>query len=302
MRLYFAPVMSVLLTGSLLSTTGSLFAQSNNAPVDPKEMLAELAQLKDKQAQSAKTQLTTTLKDFTAAATNDSTALGFYMEAIRVTQFVGRDREVTSFVEWKKKEVPKLNGTAIRVCLEYMVISMWRASGETDAQVFPNVLAYAQEVQPLLGSIYNQEIVQASITSNVFARWYNLNGALSKLENWEMTPGNVDGIYTSFLMPYMRKTKDARLIQYWDNKLADETARASSATAAFSTDRFNQTRRPEILWNRAEDLIVIGSRDEGLNDMFGIVKNYPDHPQAGQWIAELKGLLAPATTAVKAGP
>ena len=98
-------------------------------------------------------------------------------------------------------------------------------------------------------------------------------------------------MYNQVLLPYMRKHRDPRVIQYWDNKILTEKAQASSATAAFNTDRFNLTRRPSLLWIRAEDEVAIGQRDQGLTDMYNLVKNFPAHPDAGKWIKELQGLL-----------
>jgi hypothetical protein len=289
MRL-LAPALSLLLSSSLL-------AQYYTAPVDAKAMLAGLKDLKDKQATSSKSQLAQTITDFSNAAASDGAALEFYLEAIRVTQFVGQPHEQTAFREWKKKEADKLSPPAIRACLRYTTISLQRAAGATDPQIFPVVLAYAQDAESMIGAISSQEIARQSVSANIFAKWYNLGEQMSGLDNWETSPANVDGIYEKFLLPFMRKNRDPRVIQYWDKKIADETANAANASAEFSTDRFNQTRRPELLWSRAEDQIAIDQRNEGLTAMYNIVKSFPTHPSAGKWIDELQGLLtAPVGT------
>jgi hypothetical protein len=283
----------LLIPAISLFLSASLLAQSNQ-PVDPQAMLQALQDIKQKQSDSAKSQLVNTIRDFSGAAASDGAALDFYIQAVDTTEFVGRPREVTSLIEWKKKELPRINGTAVRTCLRYMVISMQRAAGATDAQIFPSVIAYAQDTEALLPVMGDQPILQEGIADNIFSKWYNLNGQLAGLQNWEASPGNIDGIYETFLLPYMRQTKDPRIINYWDDKIANETARASSSAAAFNTDRFNLTRRPQLLWERARDMIVIGNRDAGLNEMFTIVKTFPTHPDAGKWIDELKGLLRAA--------
>ena len=254
-------------------------------------MLAGLQDIKLKQSKSSESQLSQTISDFTNAGSSDDGALDFYIEAVRVTRFVGQPHEDTAFRDWKKKEMLKLNAPAIRAALRYTTISLQRAAGATDEQIFPVVLEYAQDTDSMLPSIADQEIVQQPVSENIFAKWYNLGEQLSALQNWEPVPGNVDNIYAGFILPIMRKNKDPRLLQYWESKLATETARASTATAQFATDRFNLSRRPQLLWDRAEDMIVIGQRDQGLNEMYTIVKNFPNHPDAGKWIDELKGLL-----------
>ena len=287
---------SLLIPAVLLLPASTLLAQYT-APVDAKSMLAGLQDIKEKQAKTAQSSLARTIGDFSAAAANDGAALDFYIEAVRVTQFVGQPHEDTAFRDWKKKEIRKLKPPAIRTALRYTTLSLQRAAGATDRQIFPDLLEYAEQTQSMLPLIGDQEIAKAAVTGNIFARWYNIGSRMSGLENWEESPANVDGIYEQFLLPYMRKNRDPRILDYWDTKLAQETAQASNAAAAFSTDRFNQTRRPEILWHRAEDEVAIGMRDQGLTEMYNLVKTFPDHPSAGKWIGELQGLLAPAPAA-----
>ena len=272
------------------------------APVDVNSMLAGLKDLKAKQAKSATSQLAQTITDFSNAASSDGAATEFYLEAVRITQFAGESHEQTAFRDWKKKEAAKLNPAAIRTCLRYTIISLQRAAGATYAQIFPVLLGYAQDTSASLSDIYGDDIVRQSVANNIFARWYNITGQLSGLDNWESSPQNVDGIYQKFLLPLMRKNHDQRAIQYWDGKIADETARASKAATAFTVDVFNQDRLPELYWSRAEDLLAINLRDQGLTEMYTVIKKFPSHPSAGKWIDELQGLLTPpaAPTAMAA--
>jgi hypothetical protein len=294
MRPLHAPGICLLLASSLL-------AQST-APVDVKAMLDGLRDLQKKHTESAQSQLSQAVTDFSAAADSENAALAFYIEAVRVTQFVGQAHEETAFHDWKKREAPKLSAPAIRTALRYMVISLQRSAGATDAQILPVLLAYAQDTQFILSSIAGEEIARQAIGDNIFARWYNIGSQLSSLANWEPSPANIDGIYNQVLLPIMRKTRDPRILQYWDTKIADETSKAAAATAAFSTDRFNEDRRPALLWSRAEDTIAIGLRDQGLAEMYTIVKSFPAHPSAGKWIDELQGLLTTPPGPAAAAP
>jgi hypothetical protein len=292
MRLLPASVVSLLLASSLLA--------QYTPPVDVKSILAGLQDLKDKHTKTSKTQLAQTVADFSNAAANEGAALNFYLEAVRVTQFVGQPKEQTAFRDWKKKESDKLNPAAIRTCLRYTTLTLQRSAGATDQQIFPALLSYAQDTQSQLAAIADQDILRQPVANNIFSRWYNLSEQLSGLENWEPAPGNIESIYGQILLPYMRKNRDPRILQYWDKKIADETSRASNATAEFSTDTFNQIRRPELLWSRAQDVLAIGRRDEAITEMYGIVKNFPAHPSAGKWIEELQGILLPPPPAAAA--
>jgi len=304
----------------LLLLGSSAFAQGGPT-LDVTSMLQGLQDIKAKQAAAAKTQLTQTIADFSAASATDTAALNFYAEAVRVTRFVGQDREATAYSDWLKNALPRLNPAAICLALRYTTISLQRAAGASDEQIFPILLAYAQTAQDALPAIEAQaaaprenrggerrnpgrdqpqppqeqeqepQILETPVSDNIFAKWYNIGSQLSSLTNWELSPANIDSMYNQVLLPYMRKHRDPRVIQYWDNKILTEKAQASSATAAFNTDRFNLTRRPSLLWSRAEDEVAIGQRDQGLTDMYNLVKNFPAHPDAGKWIKELQGLL-----------
>jgi hypothetical protein len=297
----------------------SLFAQTA-PPIDAKSMLESLQDIKQKADASAKSQLVQTISDFTAACADDGAALNFYLEAVRVTRFVGQPHEDSAFRDWKKEQIPRLRPSAIRTTLRYTMLSLQRAAGATDDQVFPVLLAYAEDTEAILPSLEDtggdrrqagddHDLLRQAVSDNIFARWYNIGPQLSDLDEWEPVPGNIDGIYEKLLLPYMRKTRDPRILRYWDNKIISERGAASTATAAFSTDRFNLTRRPSLLWSRAEDEVAIGMRDQGITDMFNLVKAFPSHPDAGKWIPELQGLLtaaaapaAPAQAGAAAAP
>ncbi len=245
-----------------------------------------------------------TISDFTAASADDGAALNFYLEAVRVTRFVGQPHEETAFHDWKKEEMGKLRPTAIRTALRYTTLSLQRAAGATDNQIFPLLLAYVQDAETVIapGSGNDQEILRQPVAENIFSRWYNIGSRLNGLDNWEPVPGNIQGIYEKIILPVMRKNHDARILRYWDNRIISERGRASAETAAFNTDRFNLTRRPSLLWSRAEDEVAIGLRDQGITDMFNLVKAFPAHPDAGKWIPELEGILTAAAPSVPAAP
>jgi hypothetical protein len=338
-----------VLTVSLLPGS-SLIAQTS-APLDPKAMLAGLEQIKDKQATTAKRQLSQTMSDFNAACADDGAAIGFYEQAVDVTRFVGRQDAEMAFDLWKKTVIPRMNPEAVRTALWYTAISIRKAAGATDEQIFPDVLAYAESTQPDLPSLLapvvppgtpqngqgqgqrgerrgenrgqmaqlgpegmqglqglgfgqadpGEKIMEEAVSENVFAKWYMLGDQLAGLPDWEMVPANVDGIYEKFLLPIMRKNHDQRILEYWDAKIMSARGAASDATAAFSTDNYNMSVRPALLWSRAEDEIIIGQRDKGLADMYTLVKTYPAHPDAGRWITELEGYLTPAAPTAAAG-
>ena len=226
----------------------------------------------------------------------------------------------------------RLSPFAIRTCLLYMTISLQRLDGATNDQSVTALLSYIDTARQMLDSVdaqgaaavanggngangdngqgqrgrgmrgrqaqagqmpvIDREIIDTSIDSNVFATWYNLGDELGKIQNWEKTPADLDGVAEKFLLPTLRKARDRRLIQYWNDKITWETNQASKSTTPFAVNNFNQTKLPKLMWSRAEDLVIVGYRDQGLTQMYQIIKQYSDQPDAGGWITELKGLLS----------
>jgi hypothetical protein len=117
---------------------------------------------------------------------------------------------------------------------------------------------------------------------------------------WESTPGNFDGIYQNILLPEMRALKDVRIIEYWDNKIKREGEAATRSQKTFEIDKFNQVRRPSLIWSRNQDLAAVGQRNRAIADMFAQIKAFPNHPEASAWIMELEQMLAPSPPAAPA--
>jgi hypothetical protein len=71
----------------------------------------------------------------------------------------------------------------------------------------------------------------------------------------------------------------------------------------YEETRFNQVRKPALVWQRAQDLLAIGLRNRAILEMVAVLKANTIHPQAEAWRKELEGVLAtPATTTAPAAP
>lgn len=169
----------------------------------------------------------------------------------------------------------------------------------------------------------HDQILKQSLASSAFVQWMRLGDYITDVAppkkgggrarsaaaaddapapSWEGTPGSFDGIYQSILLPEMRDMKDLRVREYWDNKITREGEAATRSQKTFEIDKFNQVRRPSLLWSRNEDLARVGQRNRAITDMFGLIKTYPTHPEAAAWIAELELMLAPTPPATLATP
>lgn len=152
----------------------------------------------------------------------------------------------------------------------------------------------------------HDQILRASVGGTPVARWLQLGDLLGdsgkrrgqrneKAEGepsgWEMTPGNVDGIYASIILPEFRATKDPRLLEYWDLKVKIETEKAAEKKLDVEQRDWLQIRRPSLLWARTQDLVVLGQKNRAISEMLAILKANPQHPGAGGWIASIESTL-----------
>lgn len=265
-------------------------------PVNAASIMAGLRAIEQKQAQQTRAQADRVLRDFSAASSSNGSAVAFYLDAVEQTQFQGQNREHTQFQEWKKKEAEKLKSpdfaTAARLHLAYLVLTLQRADGATTGQLLPALLGYTGDLAAAYDTTYDQELMKTSVSSGIFAHWYGIETLLSKAKDWEFTPGNLDGIFQKTILPEFRQKRDPRAVAYWDSKLAREAAKASQSKLTITGQNFDNVRRPELLWSRAQEMLRIGQRNRAITEMFALVQGYPAHPNAGEWINSLKDLLS----------
>jgi hypothetical protein len=171
-----------------------------------------------------------------------------------------------------------------------------------------------QKDDEVIKELHNK-IVSAHVKGSVVAQWLKLEPFVSDAgaaggkgqaapndgSGWEGVASNVDGIFQSIILPELRKRQDPRIVEYWDNKLRKEAEAASKTNSGFEMDKFNTINRPQILWDRARDIVAIGQKNKGAAEMFTVIKGHPAHPNSERWMKELETVLGIAPPAPPAG-
>lgn len=265
--------------------------------VDVDFVLKSLKQIEEKNSSSSKATLQKAISDFNSAATANGRAMEFFEQATRATVFAGQNLQQTQYQEWKKKEADKLKSQdmqeAARLHLFYLSLTLQFASKTPVNQLVPALTQYTEQVFNTHADFSKQDLMKRSLNDSIFVRWYGLSHYLSGLKDWEMTPGNADAMWDKLILPELRKSKDRRVIQYWDQRIERETKNLGDTKREFTLEQFTQVQKPTLLWRRAEDLNTVGLRNHAINEMLALIKNHPAHPENAAWITKLTALLTP---------
>lgn len=276
-------------------------AQQEISPGDAEAMLSTLRSFKETNKENMKAYRGKVMQEIAAAAQSNASAIAFYLQAVKATDFVGKSRENTQFRDWKKKNEEKLKSpemqNAVRLQLTYLVLTLQHAAGMKTKELIGPLMQYCNQVleDP---ELEKQPELKKPLSASLVVKWYNIDGLLQGGEgDWEMSPGNVEGIYETTILPALREAKDPRLIQYWDAKIAREGSQARQSALAFNAGKFSEVRKPGLLWNRAEDRLVLGEKSKAVAEMFALIKAHPSHPEVGGWMGTLEGILSAAMPA-----
>lgn len=367
------PIPHVRLIGATLAAlfAGVRILLADDAPpVNAKQMLQQLDQLKDQQVSQEKTTKQRAFQEALSAAGSVPKAVELWEESVRMTQFQGAARESTQFREWKTKDGEAFKSaevqTALHLYFNWLAITLQRSTGAKIHDLLPTIVAHAREAmsaqmmfdafdqnlkkakeaatpvtaapvgfggrrapvpvlarekfeidelvrrtfdaianRPLGGSNYVEAMHLTEYLTNLAparkpaarpGQGQAAEAAAPTIE-WEGVPGNADGIYERVVLPQLRLEKDARAVEYWDGKMQRESDQASRSRLTFEIDKFNQVRRPQLIWSRAQEYAQIGQVNRAATEMFAVIKANPGHADAGAWIAELQGLLSPPAAA-----
>lgn len=142
----------------------------------------------------------------------------------------------------------------------------------------------------------HDNILKRPLGGSPVVKWMSLNDAIA-VPKWENNPSDFDGIYEKIILPELRAQRDMRALEYWDIKLKKEADAATRSKLAYEVEKFNTQRRPALLWSRAQELALLGQKNRAVGEMFTLIKTYPTHPNAGDWITALEQALMPPAPA-----
>ncbi len=301
----------LMMLAMLASAPVSLYAQtSDGPPVNPAAVLATLKQIKEKQKADIKATESSLAQELMTTASSPTDALNYYINAVTAIQFNGLNHEAKEVQDWKKtREADFRNPTfreALCLHLKYLSLTLSHDAGVKTKDLLQNLLAYIQEVQANSTALAGQEeFMETPLGKSVIVRSRQIEQYVTDNETWELIPIKTDNMYSKIILPEYRLEKNANgIFQYWDDRIAREEAAVQNLRRPLEIDKFTNVTKPSLQWQRAEEYLGLGQKNNAINAMVSIITTNKYHPDAPAWIEEVEKLVndsaAPATGAVPA--
>ncbi len=318
------PLPVFLLVASLLASPPAVLRAQQTPPLDPKAVLTTLKDLRAKQSGLMNREKADVLAAINAAIADPGKA---YEKAMESVELQGETAPPPPAKNGAGPARPPAAGTRIldarkrigeqvrdhdfvnglRLQLSYLSLTWQHGMGVKTRDLITPLLDYVGQVNQSLETLQPLDMFRRSLNESVFVGYFQVGPYLNGFADWSDHPFDTASIFQKTILPEMRNNKDPRLLSYWDNLLQTESARVTATQNNLATTKFNHIRRPSLLWSRAEDELILGSTNQGIADMLGIVKANPDHPDFDKWATQLEGIASakaapPVADAPPAGP
>jgi hypothetical protein len=301
---------------ALATTLLPVYAERDAAPINIEQLLKEVEQLEAKQKDrlfASKNQMVNTLQN---AFKSGPAASRLYEQAVEATQFNGLKDKSQAFLYWKKKNADLLRSqemeTALQLHLRYLVLSLHRATSENGNDFVNPSLSYINDVSKTLldqakGTIFPPEakaLLDRSLADSIFTKWMLLGPWLPKANDWELNPGNIDGIFEKNIRQPLRKENSPLLVGTWDLQIKIQADRITLGRLDYEADKFQIVTQPRMLFSRANDMILVGLKNKGCTEILQLLRSRPEHPDFPQWTEKIRQVLSspPATESPSPNP
>lgn len=254
--------------------------------------------------------LTQVLQKLRTAASSDQAALGLYLDCEKLVNIERKEvnrQDAKRQEERMERNADKGNAkdikeegdfaTAVRLQIEYLILTLEAHESDDVSKMIPKLQAYVQEViskaDKLKGRAGNY--LNADLGGrNPFVSAFQLDRYLSA-EGWTTRPLDFRGMWEQTILPYYQEKKKDELASQWDNRINAEAAYRKAAMPEPEFLLWSQNELPAVRWERAADLYAHGSNPvNGMAEMLKLIKEFPGHPDAKTWLAELRGLVEKA--------
>lgn len=303
--------------------------RSEEAKLDRAKALEELKAIEEKNEKLTQELLVKSAKELTDAGAEKVKAVQVYLESYRNVEFGRAQDGETRFQQWKIDNKDKITSldftTAVQLHVRYLALACRQALGEKEAPKAGEWVAYWEDLfkskevpenpteaaEPKgkggrkQGQVAGRK--QGSVGGDDFAhpvlesclvRDRQIQGFLDEVKEAAVSSGSVDAVFRKVVRPHLLEAKSRDLLRLWDQRIAAMDEQAAREVKTLGLDDYKVLKKPELLWERANDQEKIGDQESAWARKMEILKSYPYHPKIGEWITEMKQALEEGSPAL----
>jgi len=304
---------------------GRVFAEE--AKLDRAKALEELKEMEAKNEKLTRGLLEKAAKDLTEAGLDKFKAVQVYLESYRNVEFGRAQDGETRFQQWRVENKEKIASldftTAAQLHVQYVALVCREALGEKEVPkagewgVFWENLFKSREIAESPGDLTEGKAVatkkggvgrkQKKESGNDFdrpavesplVRDRQIQGFLEGVQEAKLSSASVGPIFNQVVRPHLRKAKSRDLMRLWDLRIAAMDEDVEKEVKTLGADDYKILKRPEMMWERADDLEKIGERESAWAQKMEILRRNPYHPKLSKWIEDLKQALGEGSPAL----
>ena len=291
----------------LIVVSSVSFAQQppKDITINPEKILLELERIEKQQQSIIGQAKQMAVSKVQSAAASGTAAADFYAQGIKATRFSGPS-DAVKYIDWKKQNGELLRSNdfqnACLMSLRYLLLSLQRADAEDGTDFTKPSYDYAMLLRPLLDKFRNStkavpgeavQILNENIGNSVFVKFLGLDPYLPQSGNdWENSPGKFRGILEKNIASVYRENKNPNIISIWDAIIDFEASEASKGKSGFAINQFNEVERPPLMFARANDMVLVGLKNRGIQEIFNLAKASPTHSDFQSWVTRIRELIA----------
>ena len=306
---------------------GSLGAEESK--LDRAKALEELKAIEQKNEKLTQDLIVKSAKDLVEAGADKVKAVQLYLESYRNVEFGRAQEGDTKFQQWKVDNKDKISSldftTAVQLHVQYLALVCREALGEKEAPKAGEWAAYwenlfkskdvpenpTEAAEPKgkggrkqglganrkqgggSGDDFGRPAVDSPLVHD-----RQIQGFLGDVKEASVPSGSVDGVFNKVVRPHLREAKSRDLLRLWDQRIAAMDVQAAREVKTVGLDDYKVLKKPELLWERADDLEKMGESEVAWARKMEILKAYPYHPKIGDWITEMKQALGEGSPAL----
>jgi len=303
--------------------------RSEEAKLDRAKALEELKAIEEKNEKLTQELLVKATRELNDAGAEKVKAVQVYLESYRNVEFGRAQEGDTKFQQWKVDNKDKISSldftTAVQLHVQYLALVCREALGEKEAPKAGEWAAYwenlfkskdvpenpTEAAEPKgkggrkqgLGANRKQgggggdDFGRPAVDSPL-VHDRQIQGFLDEVKEAAVSSGSVDAVFLKVVRPHLLGAKSRDLLRLWDQRIAAMDEQAAREVKTLGLDDYKVLKKPELLWDRADDQEKIGDQESAWARKMEILKSYPYHPKIGEWITEMKQALEEGSPAL----